>query len=494
MKTRQPFVVDGKTIGYAINLLLLFQASQGFAALSGSSMGAENFRVFYQWPLAVALICGLLALAARCRSGQYAPARPAVLFATVCTLAGTLLAVVTPVAQLPANIAASVTAVALGVGLAFSFALWQRTLARDGLEQARPKVILGTALASLIDIALAQGQGSALLSLVMAAVALTNGCLLLQNALPARSRAASANPESTPTMPRLLRSIWRYILCVGVIGFASRTSQALAAQEAGASMNVFMAVAMLASALVMVLIWLWGRPLSLPRAFTVLSALVTAGFLSLLVVPNAAVPFIAAFGFFAFSLISMLMVLVTIEIAASRTIDPTFVFGTFTGFAYLVSDAGPLLTSTLETHFALSPITVVSVSAIYLVAFAGLVVNVTKNGGAKAGDVPSEEEPAVDLSSNFVRPVVVQQDIMLLCCRILQKRYQLTTRETEILELLARGRDLARMADVLFVSQNTIRSHTRNLYKKLDVHSKQEALDLLEQAREEVVGVPESSK
>lgn len=56
----------------------------------------------------------------------------------------------------------------------------------------------------------------------------------------------------------------------------------------------------------------------------------------------------------------------------------------------------------------------------------------------------------------------------------------LTEREAEILVYLARGRTKAYIADALFVTENTVRSHVRNIYSKLDVHTRQELLDLLE--------------
>ena len=46
---------------------------------------------------------------------------------------------------------------------------------------------------------------------------------------------------------------------------------------------------------------------------------------------------------------------------------------------------------------------------------------------------------------------------------------------------MARGRSLPYIAETLVLSENTIRSHTRRIYNKLGVHSKQEMLDLLGQ-------------
>lgn len=53
----------------------------------------------------------------------------------------------------------------------------------------------------------------------------------------------------------------------------------------------------------------------------------------------------------------------------------------------------------------------------------------------------------------------------------------LTERENEILDLLAQGYRMKEIADKLFVSINTIRKHLYNVYEKLHVQSKIEALN-----------------
>lgn len=48
---------------------------------------------------------------------------------------------------------------------------------------------------------------------------------------------------------------------------------------------------------------------------------------------------------------------------------------------------------------------------------------------------------------------------------------RLTARETEVLRLLARGRSYEQASDMLGVSLHTLRSHVKNLYRKLGVRS-----------------------
>ena len=56
--------------------------------------------------------------------------------------------------------------------------------------------------------------------------------------------------------------------------------------------------------------------------------------------------------------------------------------------------------------------------------------------------------------------------------------YNLTPREVEVLELLSIGKTYKKIADQLFVSDKTIKKHIENIYNKLHVNSKMEAVFL----------------
>lgn len=64
-------------------------------------------------------------------------------------------------------------------------------------------------------------------------------------------------------------------------------------------------------------------------------------------------------------------------------------------------------------------------------------------------------------------------------CEALGRERGLTAREIEVLQLLCKGRSKSYIAESLFISENTVRSHSKHIYAKLDVHSKQEILDLI---------------
>lgn len=64
-------------------------------------------------------------------------------------------------------------------------------------------------------------------------------------------------------------------------------------------------------------------------------------------------------------------------------------------------------------------------------------------------------------------------------CRDLQEAFGLSTRETEVMELIARGNSMASIAERLVISENTVRTHAKHIYTKLDIHKRQELLDML---------------
>ncbi len=63
--------------------------------------------------------------------------------------------------------------------------------------------------------------------------------------------------------------------------------------------------------------------------------------------------------------------------------------------------------------------------------------------------------------------------------QMLKEDYALSAREAEVAEMVARGDTVARIAEQLFVSENTVRTHTKRIYVKLDIHKKQELIDLV---------------
>jgi DNA-binding NarL/FixJ family response regulator len=81
------------------------------------------------------------------------------------------------------------------------------------------------------------------------------------------------------------------------------------------------------------------------------------------------------------------------------------------------------------------------------------------------GGSPMSAQIARKVISSFQEPAV-SEPVHLL-----------SKRENELLELLAKGYRYKEIADKLFLSIETIRTHIRNIYRKLEVQSRTEALN-----------------
>lgn len=64
-----------------------------------------------------------------------------------------------------------------------------------------------------------------------------------------------------------------------------------------------------------------------------------------------------------------------------------------------------------------------------------------------------------------------------------QRALRITTRELEILELIAAGLSTREIAQRLFVSENTVKTHSGRLYAKLSARRRTEAVRLAKEAR-----------
>ena len=65
-------------------------------------------------------------------------------------------------------------------------------------------------------------------------------------------------------------------------------------------------------------------------------------------------------------------------------------------------------------------------------------------------------------------------------CAVVADTYLLSRKETEVLFLLAKGRNAAAIQEALYIAPGTANTHMRHIYRKLNVHSQQELIELVE--------------
>lgn len=71
------------------------------------------------------------------------------------------------------------------------------------------------------------------------------------------------------------------------------------------------------------------------------------------------------------------------------------------------------------------------------------------------------------------------QSRLIRRCEEVASAKHLTPRELEVMELLAQGKSLSAVARELIIAEGTAKAHTRHIYEKLGISTRQELLDLL---------------
>lgn len=93
-------------------------------------------------------------------------------------------------------------------------------------------------------------------------------------------------------------------------------------------------------------------------------------------------------------------------------------------------------------------------------------------GGAGCG---ADRDPATTMPEAKEAP-----NAAALPVEAVAAEFKLTPRETEILSMLAHGRNAPYIQEKLVLSRNTVKTHVQNIYAKLQVHSQQELIDVVE--------------
>jgi DNA-binding CsgD family transcriptional regulator len=118
----------------------------------------------------------------------------------------------------------------------------------------------------------------------------------------------------------------------------------------------------------------------------------------------------------------------------------------------------------IDTDFEMAMVSCVAVWVILLIALFALGTSSAKTGWGFLK--PIEDET---YSTRF------QQT-----CHQLAWAYHLSPRETEVFILLAKGRNRPYISKTLVVSDETVKTHAKSIYRKLSVHSQQEIIDFIE--------------
>ena len=310
--------------------------------------------------------------------------------------------------------------------------------------------------------------------------------------------------------PRVYRQVvadyWRSALCVGSLAFASGVIRGIALlhEDIGAVVNSASMLGSLVSAVVLLVLWYrMSFRFGLTSVFRVVYPLIITGFLLLPFLGATYLNLFAALTYMVFSLVQMLMMMQCAQISRDRGINPVFIYGFFGGVAYIMQSAGFLLgwvsdfmwIGGREWLFIVAMVSSYVLGLTLLAATGTLFKSLAAKGTVTADPIEflavgAPEEPRQQKAAKPAakrrrnRPSAsedagVIRDRTSKQCLMLQEAHGLSTRETEVMELIARGNSMAAIAERLVISENTVRTHAKHIYTKLDIHRRQELLDML---------------
>lgn len=101
--------------------------------------------------------------------------------------------------------------------------------------------------------------------------------------------------------------------------------------------------------------------------------------------------------------------------------------------------------------------------------------NTTATGSNKGSN-----EGNTNASSAHTETSTAAQPAIADISNAIAKRYALSSREAEVLQYLARGRSAKYIAEQLYISPETVRTHSKRIYTKTGVHTREELLSLIE--------------
>ena len=427
--------------------------------------------------------------------------------------------------EIHATWAFAATCILGGIGGAFGGGTWIAAYVRLGVRQAILYGFLSLALGSLGGLALSfMDESSAYVtSMFMPAISL----LCYQNAMKAPLAPNSEKPVYDDE-PR--KTVATFLIGFAIFGLALGISRGFPMGEPvsmGVSGRIVHQLGVVAIALFIV--W-WTciaqKRLSFIFLWRIEIALVAGGMLLLSTLPDEAAPFAIAIVNIADTLMLAVVWVTTQDISRHSSVNPLAIYGFAWAARVLARDLGRVAIIALgATGIASSAANVIIGIVVFALAMsmalllsgdlpqtrplfdtsdekpkacrtikhgqphrelhladeelpAQEVAAASDNGAPRAtpcSACTSPASPDAEEHDNTAVEATAQEPIE----EWLKRSFGLSNREAEVAALIAQGRSKNYIAETLFVSQNTVRTHAKNAYAKLDVHSNQELIDLV---------------
>jgi len=304
------------------------------------------------------------------------------------------------------------------------------------------------------------------------------------------------------------------IACVGAIGLVVSITRSLALFLVSDynAVGTYSLVGAVMSAVLLIAIWFgFKKPFDLPTFYKMAFPVAITTLLLMSFAPSAWANPISAFFYFLFTMVSSLIMLSGVQVARSTGTEPVFCFGILAASCYAMVAIGAVLSTfkSVLVDGGQSSILLAVLLCVYLLSLVAASVSNRRfdstladpNGFAPSGESGSLQvaangkaavkaasgladvvDPMASIDSTEPSTQIGDAGLQLLSqrCSVIAATYLLSMRENEVMGCMIRGYDVRRIARELYISENTVRYHSKNIYRKLNVHSKQEVLAIYE--------------
>lgn len=310
---------------------------------------------------------------------------------------------------------------------------------------------------------------------------------------------AKARFESEGAFSKLLAVTIKPIIFISITGFVSGALRVLIE---GSFPNSFRILVFFLTALMGMIIFLLSlyndNRFNYNSSYLKVSIVVACSVFLLPFINRSLTPILLAIVDSLYFLSLILMWAMCIEVAKSNQWDLKFVSGIFIGLVHVIVTLGFILSSTIIAYEAneqhiYSSVALCSVFFILLVIVYMMLNSQDSQAVLYEINVSDEELNTPDKTSAIKENNKPTQKIIYATrdTEALREHnklidvYELTDREMDVLILALSGRNAQGIADTLYISQNTVKTHLKNIYKKLGIHSHKELLEFIDLLSEE---------
>lgn len=370
----------------------------------------------------------------------------------------------------------SITGILVGAGLSSSMVTWIRVFSTNDFYYSSTRIVAAVAIASLIQFGLNLIPGIAawglLATLLLASCVMGPLCI---NSREFSDEAFHHRPcENRQRYAKQFARLWRPVLFALAAAIAWGVMQAYNNRFGPASdTNLCLSLGMLLTSVTLAFIWsIFNNRYGFIRVFRILTLVFLIAFLAFFFIGAQAVFALTAFSSYAFSLAWLLMMLICTRDAQNKEVHPFIAWGIFASLITICSDFigyefGLEFAILLASGTGMPLEAVLSVLCI-AVFFLVLYIDDRRPSG-------KDKEKGASASEEAKGPDALEER-----CTAVAQAYGLSPREREVFTLLARGRDVYHISEELFVSTSTVQFHCKNIYRKLDIHRKQDLITMVD--------------